>query len=58
MGYKVNGKKHGQGIYYFSDGGYYDGQWYEDQMHGFGKLFFRNNKLAYEGKILLKRRQF
>lgn len=41
------GQKNGPGRFYFVDGGIYDGNWKGDQMHGWGKLYYQNNKLAY-----------
>ena len=31
------------------DGGYYEGQWRDNKMTGFGKLYYDNNQIAYEG---------
>ena len=44
-----NGQKNGRGKFYFFDGGVYDGVWKNDQMHGWGKLYYQQGKLAYEG---------
>ena len=33
-----DGKRHGQGIQYWNDGSYYDGQWKLDLPMGYGKL--------------------
>lgn len=41
--------KNGHGILYFKDGGHYEGEWKDDKMHGFGKLYYENGKIAYEG---------
>ena len=30
----------GHGVLHFKDGGYYDGEWKEDKMNGFGKLYY------------------
>jgi hypothetical protein len=39
----------GHGVLYFKDGGYYEGEWKEDKMNGFGKLYYENGAIAYEG---------
>ena len=49
-GSKLNGVKHGQGKFYYQDGGLYDGEWENGKMQGHGKLFYQSNKLAYEGE--------
>ena len=46
-----NGKKYGRGIFRFPGGGAYDGDWVEDQMDGFGSLYYKNGKLAYQGSF-------
>jgi hypothetical protein len=33
----------------YLDGGYYEGQWHDDCMEGYGKLYYPNNTIAYEG---------
>jgi hypothetical protein len=48
-GYKLNGMRHGQGKFYYQDGGYYDGEWRNNKMEGFGTLFYQSNHKAYEG---------
>ena len=49
-GFKVNGLRHGQGILFYVDGGFYDGEWKFNKMDGKGKLFYINGQLAYEGQ--------
>jgi hypothetical protein len=49
-GYKVEGMRHGQGIFYYQDGGMYEGEWRFNKMQGRGKLFYQSGKLAYEGE--------
>lgn len=49
-GYKWNGMRHGYGIFYYQDGGMYDGEWRYNKMEGHGKLFYQSGKLAYEGQ--------
>lgn len=39
--------RNGHGILYFKDGGNYEGEWKDDKMHGFGKLYYENGKIAY-----------
>jgi antitoxin component YwqK of YwqJK toxin-antitoxin module len=41
--------RNGRGKFYYQDGGYYDGQWKNDQMNGYGKLYYDGGALAYEG---------
>jgi hypothetical protein len=43
------GKKEGRGRLYFCDGGHYDGEWKQDEMHGFGELYYPSGRLAYRG---------
>lgn len=49
-GWILNGKRHGQGKYYFRSGGYYEGDWANGKMEGWGKLFYVNGTTAYEGE--------
>ena len=49
VGEKVNGLPHGEGKMQFKIGGEYVGQWKKGNMDGYGKLYYRNNKLAYIG---------
>ena len=48
-GTKFNGKRHGYGTFYYSEGGKYVGEWAENKMHGEGTLFYPNEKMAYKG---------
>ena len=41
--------RHGQGKFYYQDGGLYDGTWRHNKMDGFGSLFYQSGKIAYEG---------
>jgi antitoxin component YwqK of YwqJK toxin-antitoxin module len=41
--------RHGQGKFYYQDGGMYDGEWRDNKMSGYGKLFYKSGKIAYEG---------
>lgn len=41
-GTKLNGKRHGYGTFYYSEGGKYIGQWIENKMHGEGTLYYPN----------------
>ena len=34
----LNGKKHGNGIYHYSTGGKYKGEWLNDQKNGYGVI--------------------
>jgi hypothetical protein len=49
-GFKVNGMRHGQGTFYYQDGGRYEGNWKFNKMNGFGRLFYQTDKIAYEGE--------
>ena len=37
------------GKFYYQDGGHYDGEWKNDKMHGWGRLYYENGQVAYEG---------
>lgn len=41
--------RHGKGKYYYGDGGYYEGDWRENQMNGMGTLYFADGSVAYDG---------
>ena len=41
--------RNGRGKFFYQDGGYYEGQWKNNKMDGWGKLFYEGGKLAYEG---------
>ena len=41
--------RNGRGKFYYQDGGYYEGQWRNNKMDGFGKLYYEGGKIAYEG---------
>lgn len=47
---KGTGAKTGRGKFYYKEGSYYDGEWKDNNMHGYGKLFYANKKPAYEGQ--------
>lgn len=51
-GYKLNGLRHGQGIFYYQDGGHYEGEWKFNKMNGYGRLYYQSDRLAYEGQWL------
>ena len=42
--------KNGPGKLYFKDGGFYDGDWFNNKMDGYGKLHYENGQIAYEGE--------
>mmetsp|Transcript_8056 Transcript_8056/g.29908 ORF Transcript_8056/g.29908 Transcript_8056/m.29908 type:complete len:343 (+) Transcript_8056:5788-6816(+) len=48
-GFWRDGKKHGEGIYYYKNGDIYDGEWREDKRSGEGTLFVANGT-KYEGE--------
>ena len=41
--------REGKGIYQYKDGQTYLGDWKEGKMDGYGKLYYKNKKLRYEG---------
>ena len=38
----IDNNKDGYGKLIFSDGGFYDGDWKNDRMNGFGILYFKD----------------
>lgn len=44
--------RNGWGKFYYQDGGYYEGEWKNNKMTGFGKLYYQSNLIAYEGQWL------
>lgn len=48
--FDAEGFKHGKGIYIFGGGeGYYQGEYFHDKKHGFGRLVYNNGKVK-EGR--------
>jgi len=43
------GLRHGNGKFYYADGGYYEGEWREGRMEGLGTLYYPSGSLAYLG---------
>ena len=43
-----DGKRHGKGVFYWTDGSFYDGEWENDNRHGRGILELTNG-FKYEG---------
>lgn len=41
--------RHGQGKFYYQDGGMYDGNWKNNKMDGYGSLYYQSGELAYQG---------
>lgn len=41
--------RNGKGKFFYQEGSFYDGEWKNNNMHGYGKLYYSNGKLAYEG---------
>lgn len=41
--------RHGEGKFYYQDGGLYSGNWKYNKMDGYGSLYYQSGKLAYEG---------
>lgn len=55
-GTKYQDMRHGQGKFFYQDGGMYEGNfinkegnWKFNKMDGFGKLYYQSGKIAYEG---------
>ena len=42
--------RHGKGKLAFADGTYYDGEWNQGKMAGYGILYYYNGFIAYEGE--------
>ena len=51
-----NGKKQGHGVFYYSDGDIYDGEWNNDMKEGKGKLTY-NNGTIFEGNWKADKRE-
>ncbi len=49
VGERKNGLKHGKGLIIYPNGKY-EGDWYEDEIHGHGKLFYEDGKILYDGQ--------
>ncbi len=45
----MDGVRHGEGLFYYKEGGYYCGEWENDAMSGKGVLYYSTNKPAYDG---------
>lgn len=48
-GYKVNGKKEGEGSFYLDNKLCFQGHWKEDLMEGEGRLYYQSGAIAYDG---------
>lgn len=46
----LEGKRHGKGKFFYKEGSYYDGEWKENKMHGFGTLYYPDGRIAYQGE--------
>ena len=44
--------RHGNGKFFYSDGGLYNGEWKENKMNGKGILSYASGKIAYDGDWL------
>lgn len=49
VGEKLNGLRHGKGVFTYTDGGIYDGDWKFGSMDGYGVLYYSSGAKAYEG---------
>lgn len=54
-GYVKDNKRHGEGLYVWSDGSRYQGQWHEDLKHGTGKFIWPTGDV-YEGEYCRDKR--
>jgi hypothetical protein len=45
----LNNLRHGYGTFHYPLGSYYEGDWLNNKMNGYGKLFYANHEIAYEG---------
>ena len=43
--------REGRGLYQNSDGQSYIGDWHLGKMHGYGKLYFKDKRLRYDGEF-------
>jgi antitoxin component YwqK of YwqJK toxin-antitoxin module len=50
------GKPHGQGKYWFADGGIYEGTWKDGLRHGHGKQWYKDGRI-YEGNWVSDKRE-
>ena len=47
------GKAHGDGVFVqVSNGSMYDGQWFEDEMHGTGTEIWEEGRMRYSGDFV------
>ncbi|KAK3700881.1 hypothetical protein QZH41_003037 [Actinostola sp. cb2023] len=46
QGSKKDGKRHGQGIYFFNNGDIYDGEWRKGRKEGYGTYQFSDGKIT------------
>ena len=49
-GQKLFGKRHGKGVFTFTSGYRFEGNWVNDNIEGQGSLFYPDGSLAYEGQ--------
>jgi hypothetical protein len=42
--------RNGYGTFYYNEGGKYCGDWYNNQMHGKGTLYYADGRIAYQGE--------
>ena len=48
-GYIKDGKKFGRGKFFYHDGMYYDGLWFNNKKNGLGSTYYPDNELCYHG---------
>ena len=39
--------RHGQGKFFYQDGGMYDGEWIKNKMEGYGKLYYQSGTFQF-----------
>jgi hypothetical protein len=50
IGNWINGSRQGLGFMLYRDGSYYQGEWYQNQPHGYGEFYSPDRKWVYKGK--------
>ncbi len=49
-GNMLYGKRHGEGVFYYPDGKYYKGMFFDDNFHGTGVMYDKNGEIIYDGE--------
>lgn len=45
----MDGARNGYGTFYYNEGGKYSGYWNNNQMDGYGTLYYPDSRIAYQG---------